>query len=1638
MKKNEYTNNPSKMNNLIEKIDKLKQKRAPIIPLIKHSRSSLQSKNSLSSRKNTLRNNLLYNQSNENSVQNNQIDIHTQALQTLTDAALNVKNLLSDFLVNADPEDKKVFHIEDELKRIKKNNYNNSLNIYTLMGGNDSDKELINSPIESKINYEREDRRNNNYFQDEIYSVRKRRNKKNELTLESDEKNLLFKRVNSINFIKKKLTKNSFNNYDRSSEIDRKSLKLKKRKISAISMNNNYNVKSKLNQGRRKSSFNSFKISSNGFEKGKKSSNGTVSYKSNIDNKKSISLKSIFDISKSKNYNDNSNTKLNSSDKSSSDESGINLRNIIKKKNKNNNNINTNNNNNNNIININNNNNNLNINNNNNNNTNDNTYTFSIKPPKLKISNSSNRPSTNTYNLSINYVNDNNENDNNNNNENQNQNQKNPPKKKKSFSLVEDKKELKNLGTNIQNYVNLNRKGLKKFKTLCNNLKESIIMLNSENKNFSKSIINPKDLKKNSYLENDSTLSENEKKYEDEKSGKNSLISNLIEESNNSNEIRIKEIQFRRLIKQNSYVYDSLSDEEYLEETEGEFYINPNGFFLFFYDMLLLFLSIYAIIFPPLNFAFKNDMIPDFTNFDINTDFIIDFFFFIDFFIGFFTAYFDFDEQLITNNKLILKHYLKSWFIINFISGIPFNSTLTIIDYYKKRNTLVYSNTYNLWKILNLFRLLRLLKLFKTFKNNSFTHTIHLNISRIDTLLLKWFTLYMSLFIFFISIHLLSCVFIFLSTLSHPNWIYINNLESSTKGDIYIASLYYICATVFTIGYGDIVSISIYERFFNLILLVVGIMIYSFSVSALSNYVQSVDSKTLDYRNKIETLEQIRLTHEKMPQSLFDKISKFLLFRLHHGKKDKNDIIDNLPLALRNKLIIEMYKDIINNFIFFKNFNNSDFIIRVILALKPIQASKNERLVNEGDYIEEIIFVQKGRLSLEIPIPVIIKKETIKKIQTIRHSRASLKFNLTKNIFPIQAINEKIPNEIDYPTEEEINEENTLKNFHNHINQRQYIKIIEIRKNEHFGDILMFLNKRSPLSVKVKSKYCELFLLKKTEAVEISMDFPSIWRKIIKKSLFNMEQIERLINKTLKFFYIRNEGNNKNKNNDENDEVHYYRIDPSKGNKLFNDNNLLNSFKNNNEQCELQSIPSEENEENEEEENEEFDEKSNSKIKRATNIKTIIKEEDEISSYDSKSIISKESETSNKSNYSKNSSKSNNSNYSFKSEKLNDENKLNNSDNSDKNSNISSKSRKTIITNPKNEFFENFSESCYEKNKEKVSLINSTLPYSAEEINNESFPFEEPITINKNEIFYKNLLPKEIEECTKETNYINFKSNESFESIKQKSPNSILMLLNNPFFTNNNLNNNNNHLLIKQSSFDFLEIQKIESFTLKGEEKLQNFEFFRKQFQKSLINTNDNYDINIIRTSSTPTHLSQIKQFYKTKTINKSPHQATNNNPTIKRRLSKIMFSQQENENIISSSINQSNNNNLLNMIDKSNIQKRKSSMFVGGNNFFVEKSTIKSNENKNGDNNLFLKKNKTNTLDLIRSNIEKNSLNLNNPQFFYSEYFSSVINNNNENNSKKEFNERLKNIAKIIEGHNKIDSTVSNEKEESKSKDKT
>ena len=89
------------------------------------------------------------------------------------------------------------------------------------------------------------------------------------------------------------------------------------------------------------------------------------------------------------------------------------------------------------------------------------------------------------------------------------------------------------------------------------------------------------------------------------------------------------------------------------------------------------------------------------------------------------------------------------------------------------------------------------------------------------------------------------------------------------------------------------------------------------------------------------------------------------------------------------------------------------------------------------------------------------------------------------------------------------------------IEYRNY-KILDIRKNEHFGEVLMLSNERSPLIAIVKSRKAELFYLNKKDAIDISNDYPQIWSKIEKKSYFNMRQIKKLMVKISKIIYSTN------------------------------------------------------------------------------------------------------------------------------------------------------------------------------------------------------------------------------------------------------------------------------------------------------------------------------------------------------------------------------------------------------------------------------------------------------------------------------------------------------------------------------------
>ena len=89
----------------------------------------------------------------------------------------------------------------------------------------------------------------------------------------------------------------------------------------------------------------------------------------------------------------------------------------------------------------------------------------------------------------------------------------------------------------------------------------------------------------------------------------------------------------------------------------------------------------------------------------------------------------------------------------------------------------------------------------------------------------------------------------------------------------------------------------------------------------------------MNYEKKMNLLNEIKLHHPNMKDSIYDEILRNIHNEQLYEKKDKQLLFHCLPYSLKNKLIMEMHRPIIKNFDFFKDVHNSDFIVKVATSL---------------------------------------------------------------------------------------------------------------------------------------------------------------------------------------------------------------------------------------------------------------------------------------------------------------------------------------------------------------------------------------------------------------------------------------------------------------------------------------------------------------------------------------------------------------------------------------------------------------------------------------------------------------------------------------------------------------------------------
>jgi len=388
---------------------------------------------------------------------------------------------------------------------------------------------------------------------------------------------------------------------------------------------------------------------------------------------------------------------------------------------------------------------------------------------------------------------------------------------------------------------------------------------NSKEKNLSQASKNSED---NLFTE---SFNENHKFNRIKNMLKNNILLTNSKSKGMSLEIKTNEIdkyeKSRKLMKK-SLIYDSLSDDEFQLLADKRSTFHPNSKIKIFIDFLVFIVLIYSMIYLPIRLIYTESASID----NLILESVFDCIYISDFFLSFFIGFYDFEENYITNKVEIFFNYYRTNFLTDLLSGIPFNSiselnsilkridniNILYINYlihesYKEIDIISENNnqhlnsdegsissflTYNENNYRNIFRIFRVIKFLKVIKKNSFLNIIYTKFKleyklggAVNRLL--FFFLY-----FLLMSHILTCIFIFLGSLKNPNWIVSLNLQNSSFADIYVTSLYFNHATIFTIGYGDVLSKNMYERLYNILLMVVGIALYSFTITSISNIIQ--------------------------------------------------------------------------------------------------------------------------------------------------------------------------------------------------------------------------------------------------------------------------------------------------------------------------------------------------------------------------------------------------------------------------------------------------------------------------------------------------------------------------------------------------------------------------------------------------------------------------------------------------------------------------------------------------------------------------------------------------------------------------------------------------------------------------------
>ncbi|KAI3371201.1 hypothetical protein L3Q82_023823 [Scortum barcoo] len=395
-------------------------------------------------------------------------------------------------------------------------------------------------------------------------------------------------------------------------------------------------------------------------------------------------------------------------------------------------------------------------------------------------------------------------------------------------------------------------------------------------------------------------------------------------------------------------------------KSAGFWIIHPYSDFRFYWDLTMLLLMVGNLIIIPVGITFfKDEHTPPWIVFNV----VSDTFFLMDLVLNFRTGIVREDNtEIILDPQQIKIKYLKSWFVVDFISSIPVDYIFLIVetridsDFYKTARAL---RIVRFTKILSLLRLLRLSRLIRYI--HQWEEVFHMTYDLASAMVRIMNLIGMMLLL----CHWDGCLQFLVPMLQDfpaDCWVTRNKMVNDTWGQQYSYALFKAMSHMLCIGYGLYPPIGMADVWLTILSMIVGATCFAMFVGHATALIQSLDSSRRQYQEKYKQVEQYMSFH-KLPADMRQRIHDYYEHRYQGKMFDEESILEELNEPLREEIINFNCRKLVASMPLFAN-ADPNFVTSMLTKLRFEVFQPGDYIIREGTIGKKMYFIQHGVVSV--------------------------------------------------------------------------------------------------------------------------------------------------------------------------------------------------------------------------------------------------------------------------------------------------------------------------------------------------------------------------------------------------------------------------------------------------------------------------------------------------------------------------------------------------------------------------------------------------------------------------------------------------------------------------------------------------